>query len=196
MSSQSQIDYNPESRTNLADEELFARSLESPSFFGEILSRYQEAFLRKAEGVIKDRDKAEDIVQDTFVKIYRRGETFVSQGNGSFKSWAYRVLMNTAFTEYQKASGRKTAEFSPEMAEIIPDKDEEGRMANREMRDYITSVLSRMPTHFSEVLYKFFLESKSQEEIAAEIGLSEGAVKVRIHRAKESFRQITGSAPW
>lgn len=177
----------------LTDEELFALSLEKPYLFSQILDRYQDAFLRKAEGIIKDRDRAEDIVQDTFVKIYRRGGTFASQGNGSFKSWAYRVLMNTAFTEYQKTNGRGSVEFSPELMEIIPDKDEEGRVANKEMRDYISSVLSRMPAQFSEVLNKFFLQGKSQEEIAVESGLSAGAVKVRIHRAKESFRQIAGS---
>lgn len=190
MFSQSQTDNQ---KDILTDEEFFALSLEKPHFFAEILDRYQDAFLRKAEGIIKDSDRAEDIVQDTFVKIYRRGGTFVSQGNGSFKSWAYRVLMNTAFTEYQKTNGRGSVEFSPELMEIIPDKDEEGRMANKEMRDYIFSVLSRMPVQFSEVLNKFFLEGKSQEEIATESGLSTGAVKVRIHRAKESFRQISGS---
>jgi RNA polymerase sigma-70 factor (ECF subfamily) len=180
----------------MTDEELFALSLEKPYIFAEILERYQEAFLRKAESIIKDRDRAEDIVQDTFVKIYRRGGTFVSQGNGSFKSWSYRVLMNTAFTEYQKTNGRGSIEFSPELMEVIPDRDEEGRMANREMGDYISSVLSRMPAQFSEVLRKFFLEGKSQEEIAREGGLSSGAVKVRIHRAKESFRRVSGGVPW
>ena len=183
-------------KESLADEELFTRSLLEPHLFEEILERYQGAFLRKAEGITRDRDRAEDIVQDAFVKIYRRGETFVSRGEGSFRSWAYRVLTNTAFTEYQKTNGRGAIELTPELMEIISDKDEEGRTANKEMRDYISSVLSRMPSQFSEVLCKFFLQGKSQEEIASENGLSAGAVKVRIHRAKESFRQIAGGVPW
>lgn len=180
-------------KERISDEVLFASSLTNPSLFSVILDRYQMAFLRKAEYIIKDADIAEDIVQDTFVKIYRRAKSFTPQGEGSFRAWAYRVLMNTAFTRYQKEKVGSKVELSAELAEILPDEAEEEIKANMEMKDYITSVLSRMPAHLSEILNEFFIKGKSQEEIANENNLSVGAVKVRIYRAKESFRQMAGN---
>ncbi len=180
---------NDDAKEMLSDEALFASSLKDPALFALILDRYQEAFLRKAEYIVKDRDIAEDIVQDTFVKIYRRAKSFTPQGEGSFKAWAYKVLMNTSFTYYQKVKGKMETSFSPEMAELLPDeKETEGRM-NMELKDYVVSILSRMPSHLSEILNEFFIKGKSQEEIANENNLSVGAVKVRIYRAKEAFRE-------
>lgn len=142
---------------------------------------------------MKNDDLAEDVVQDTFVKIYRFGEKFTPNGEGSFKAWAYRVLMNTAFTHYQKVKNKGTISLSPELGELLPDEAEEGEQTGREMRDYIASVLKRMPEHFSKILSEFFIKGKSQEEIARENNISLSAVKVRIYRAKESFRQIAAN---
>lgn len=175
----------------LGDEALFTLSLKYPSFFTHVLERYQGAFLRKAKSIIKDGDTAEDIVQETFVKIYRRGATFTEKGNGSFKAWAYKVLMNTALTQYQKEKGKGAVEFSPELSEILPDLAEEEARDNLERQDYITSVLGRMPKNLAHILAEFFLKGKSQEEIAREGNLTVGAVKVRIYRAKEVFREIS-----
>lgn len=174
---------------DITDEVLFARALESPSLFALILDRYQSAFLRKAEQVLKDKDMAEDAVQDAFVKMYRHGQSFEARGEGSFKSWAYRVLMNTIFTYY----GKKRAGPLPllnEYSDIIADEGEKGRRAQGEMGNYISSVLEKMPEQFSKILRMFFLEGLSQEEIAKTEGMSVGAVKVRIYRAKAAFREV------
>lgn len=174
----------------LSDEELLSAALLNPALFEEILDRYQEAFLRKAESILKDRDLAEDAVQETFVKVYRHGSKFVSRGQGSFKSWSYKVLMNTALSHYGKLKRGGVTSLSPELEEIIPD---ESTVEDKETRNYIVSILERMPENLSRVLKEFFLNGKSQEEIAREENLSVGAVKVRIYRAKEAFRQITNN---
>lgn len=172
----------------LSDEELFLQSQSKPALYSLILARYQEAFLRKAKMVMKTDEAAEDVVQETFTKLYLKAKYFESRGAGSFKSWAYKVLMNTAFTHYQKARRGEVVAFTDEFAEVFPDVKVSDLQERKVTADYINSVLQRIPDHFAEVLTKFFLEGKSQEEIAAEEGISVGAVKTKVYRAKEAFR--------
>lgn len=172
-----------------SDEWLFARSLENPRLFGEILARYQAAFLRKALAVMKDESAAEDVVQETFTRIYLKGHSFTDQGEGSFKSWGYRILLNVSYTHYQKRKRTTGVELSEELLEILPDNTGDTR-ERREMVDYVTSILNRMPDNLANTLSRFLLDGMSQEEIAAQDGVSVGAVKTKVYRAKEAFRRL------
>ena len=82
---------------DLKDEEILAASLEKPAFFKILVDRYQEAFLRKALSILRRQEDAEDIVQETFVKIYFNGKKFKKMEGIEFKSWAYKILINTSF---------------------------------------------------------------------------------------------------
>lgn len=170
------------------DEDVFLASRDKPYLFSVILDRYQEAFIRKAKQIVKTDEDAEDVVQTAFTKIYLYSGRFTSQGEGSFKSWAYRILMNTAFTHYQKQKRNRGVALTDELEEILPDAKEMAESERKELIDYVASVLVRMPDSLASVLGKFFLEGKSQEEIAKEEGVSVGAIKTRVYRAKDSFR--------
>jgi len=140
--------------------------------------------------IVRSEEEAQDVVSEAFTKLYRKAELFTSRGAGSFKSWAYTVLINTALTHYQKKKRGREVALSEEMEDVLPDL---GALASREQRDlgnYISSVLERMPDGLASVLTRFFLEGKSQQEIANEDGITVGAVKTRIYRAKEAFRKI------
>ena len=60
----------------------------------------------------------------------------------------------------------------------------------KELQDLVASVLSRMPASLAKALGMFFLQGKTQEEIARAEGLSVGAVKTRVHRAKKEFKKV------
>ena len=100
-----------------ADEEILRRSIRQPALFEVLLTRYQDAFLRKAQSIVRNQEEAEDIVQEAFAKIYQYANRFVVQDGASFKSWGYKILMNTAFTHYQKRKRQwaGTAELDPEL---------------------------------------------------------------------------------
>jgi len=181
-------DLGAEVAPKISDEEIFQRSQIKPEIYSVILVRYREAFLRKAKMVMKTDEAAEDVVQETFTKIYLKAKYFESRGEGSFKSWAYKVLMNTAFTHYQKSKRGDVVAFTDEFAEVFPDAKQIEGKDQKELADYINSVLVRMPDHFAKVLTKFFIEGKTQEEIAEEEGASIGAIKTKVYRAKEAFR--------
>ncbi len=180
-----------EERAERSDEELLAASLAHPSLFALLVRKYEEPFLRKAHGIVREREEAEDIVQETFTKIYLNAAKFKKQEGASFSSWGYRILINTALTHYQKKkkAGAMTAELDDEIWALIPDKNLR-QFEKKELRDEVASVLSRMPYMFAQALSSFFIDGKTQEEMAREEGVSVGAIKTRVHRAKKEFRKI------
>ena len=175
----------------VSDEEILRRSIKKPKLFELLLDRYQDAFLRKAEAIVRNKEEAEDIVQEAFAKVYQNAGRFTVVEGASFKSWAYKILINTAFTHYQKRKRQwqGTAEIDPEIYEMLPD-TESRQFEKEEMTDYLISIFSRMPEHFSKVLKLHFIEGLSQKEIAVLEGVSVGAVKTRVHRAKKEFKKI------
>lgn len=175
----------------LSDEEILTRSQKEPWIFAVLLERYQEPFLRKARGIIRSEEDAEEIVQDAFTKIYVHASKFTPQEGAKFSSWAYRILMNTAFTRYQKRvkEGQRVMNLDPEFEQLIGEKKEHSGFEER--RDAIERVLERMPKHFVFVLRLHYLERWSHADIATETGETVGTIKARIHRAKAAFRKET-----
>ena len=175
---------------NLRDEEVLERSIAQPSLFAVIVERYQDAFLRKAESVVRSREEAEDIVQETFTKIYFNARRFKTVEGASFKSWGYKILMNTTFTHYQKLKkkGGALIELDPEFYETLPDP---ANYSHEEtMRDYVASFLSRMPMQLARPLSLHFIDEYSQKEIAEMEGTTVSAIKTKIYRAKREFQRL------
>ena len=174
-----------------SDEEILALSKNQPYLFGILLDRYQDAFLRKAQSVPGSKEDAEDIVQEAFTKIYRYADKFQAREGASFKSWGYKILLNTAFTRYQKTKKRRSAVFNPEPEwyESMADTKTQ-QFEKEETKDYLASIFAKMPEHLSRVLKLHFIEGRPQDEIAEIEGVSVGAIKTRVHRAKKEFKKI------
>lgn len=174
-----------------SDEEILALSVSHPSLFALLVRKYEEPFLRKAQGIIKDPQEAEDIVQEAFTKIYINAGKFKKQEGAQFSSWGYRILINTALTHYarKKKGWEREAQLDEEIWALIPDKNLR-QFEKKELADLVASVLTRMPQPMARALSSFFIDGKTQEEIAETEGLSVGAVKTRVHRAKAEFKRI------
>jgi RNA polymerase sigma-70 factor (ECF subfamily) len=171
------------------DEEVLMASRAQPWLFATLVERYQEPFLRKARGIVRDPRDAEEIVQDAFTKIYVYADKYEPQSGAKFSSWAYRILMNTAFTRYQKLikEGQRFTAIDPEFEQFIGEMKEHSGFA--EKRDGIERILERLPEHLAYVLRLHYLERWSQEDIASETGENVGTIKARIHRAKAAFKK-------
>lgn len=178
-----------DSKSNLSDEELLRRSLSEPWLFSFLVDRYEAAFLRKVRGIIRDPRDAEEVVLDTFTKIYVHASSYAPQNGAQFSSWAYRILLNTAFTRYQKLckEGQRFSAIDPEFEQFIGECAEHSGFAER--RDGIERILARLPGHFASVLRLHYLERWSHEDIAKVTKENVGTIKARIHRAKAAFRR-------
>lgn len=174
-----------------SDEEVLALSTEHPSLFALLVRKYEEPFLRKAMSIVHEREEAEDIVQEAFTKIYLNASKFKIVEGASFSSWGYRILINTALTHYakRKREGGRIVELDEEIWALIPDKNLR-QFEKKEFVDEVASVLSRMPAPFARALSSFFIDGKTQEEMAKLEGVSVGAIKTRVHRAKAEFKKI------
>jgi len=173
-----------------SDEEILFASLSRPSLFAHIVDKYEDAFMRKAVRILYSPEESEDAVQEAFTKIYMYAPRFKVQEGAQFSSWAYKILINTCLTKYQKKKkeGSVRAELDPEFYEMLPDTG--NVVEQRELRDEIASVLVRMPESFARALTSHFIEGKPHEEQAGIEGVSESAIKTRVHRAKLQFKKI------
>jgi len=174
---------------DLSDEALLAASRKDPELFALLVSRYEDAFLRKARSILWSPEDAEEVVQDAFTRIYLYADRYQKQEGATFSSWGYAILTRLAFTRYQKLKkGReRTHELDPEAYERLP---EEGTFLDGLLvRDEVLMALAKLPEQASRVLRLQFLEGKTQEEIAASEGSTVPAVKTRVHRAKRLFRE-------
>jgi RNA polymerase sigma-70 factor, ECF subfamily len=180
---------NTDDTRDLSDEEVLMRSQKEPWIFAVLLERYQDAFMRKARSILHNELDAEEVVQDAFTKIYIYANKFEVREGAKFSSWAYRILMNTAFTRYQKKvkEGARIINLDPEFEQYVGERSDHSGF--EEQRDAIERVLARMPGHFVYVLRLHYLERWSHADIAEETGESVGTIKARIHRAKEAFRK-------
>lgn len=171
-----------------SDFELLQMAHQKPWLFAELIKRYEAPFLRRAQRVIQNPADAEEIVQDTFTKIYLHRASFSPQVGASFSSWAYRILLNTAFTYYKKRvkEGKRCIVLDPEFEALVA--DQSNTEANREQTDAVERVLALLPTHFAQVLRLHYLERWSHQAIAEQTGSTVGAIKVRIHRAKIAYK--------
>ncbi len=176
----------------LSDEEILIRSQKEPWIYSVLLDRYQKAFLRKAMSIVRNELDAEEVVQDAFTKIYVNADKFKPQEGARFSSWAYRILMNTAFTRYQKKvkEGQRFTHIDPEFEHMVADTVQHNKV--RERVDAIEQVFNRLPEHFVFVLRLHYLERWPHQAIADKTGESVGTIKARIHRAKAAFRKETG----
>ncbi len=173
------------------DEYVLRASLGKPWVFRVLVERYQEAFLRKAKTVVRADAEAEDVVQETFVKIYRNARNFEKRPGIEFKSWAYKILMNTSFTHYaklQKSKGNVNYEDALGYDADIPDGEDYAR--KQEFKHTVQTVMEKMPPHLRSALHAYYFDDKSYQDIANEQNISLSALKLRMFRAKKLFRKL------
>lgn len=171
-----------------ADEALLVASQEYPDLFGILVERYQKPFLRLAFKILNSREEAEDIVQEAFLKIYRNYSQLRQVEGSKLKSWAYKIVFNTALTHYRKAKKRvgETEYLDTFLYDALKGKDIESEIYSRIL---VKEVLDTMPRDMRELIEMHYLEELSYEEIAARKNLTIPALKMRLFRARELFRK-------
>ncbi len=172
-----------------SDAQVLKSSQSHPWMFGILVDRYQEAFLRKGLYMLHSRDLAEDAVQETFLKIYKHAHKFSNRKGASFRSWAYKILTNTCLS----LSSRKVLDRARVQAVDFAELDNSSSTSDytsKEQVSFVRSVLSRLPSKLSRLLFLYFFEEKSYEEIALIEQVSLSSVRSGLHRAKKQFKNI------
>ncbi|MFQ5678488.1 MAG: sigma-70 family RNA polymerase sigma factor [Gemmatimonadota bacterium] len=188
----------PELRS-LDDAGLVSRYLEGERFaFQELVDRYQDRLLNFIYRAIGDRDRAEDLVQETFVRVYRHLHRF--DPTKKFSTWIYTIASNLAKNElrnrarnplvlFQAIKKHWDADHRPlqwEDSTYAPD----DLFRKRNLREKVNRAVEALPEHHRVVFVLREMEGKTYEEISEITGVTLGTVKSRLNRARNKFAQI------
>lgn len=175
----------------MRDEEILKASLQEPAIFEMLVERYQEPLLRAAWRVVRSREEAEDIVQESFVKMYKNGSRFEKLAGIEFKSWAYKITINTAITHYRKLKrGEVLAEDPALFREPETERLDTRLSLAADAKALASSILAKMPAHLRTVLERYYFHDQSYRDIADAEGISIPTLKMRLFRAKKLFRKL------
>jgi RNA polymerase sigma-70 factor (ECF subfamily) len=168
-----------------------------PRAFPQLVGRYRERLLNFVARMIGDRERAEDLVQEAFLRVYRHLHRY--DPARKFSTWLYTIAGNLAKNElrnrgrnpvvlYQSLRPRGEDEQRPlqfEDARARPD----ALYASRHLRELVNATVATLAPHHREVFVLRELEGRSYEEIAGMIRVNLGTVKSRLNRARHAFAE-------
>jgi RNA polymerase sigma-70 factor (ECF subfamily) len=171
--------------------------------FSELVRRYEQTVYRYAFKLCRDREKAEETFQDTFINVYRKLGSF--DGRSRFSTWLYTIVTNNCLMRHRRRKIREIEESlealeSPETSadgtfthEIARwDETPADLVLNRELRTEIEKAIGKLPSEYRIVFTLRDMEGKSTEETARIVGISKEAAKSRLRRARAFLRdQLT-----
>jgi RNA polymerase sigma-70 factor, ECF subfamily len=183
--------------TDADETELVQRALQGgdQDAFAELMRRNATTSFRLALSVLKNRQEAEDEVQNSFFKAWQRLSTF--QFESRFSTWLRSIVLNQSLMRFRAArraplcplesSSDHSFDSSPEHA--IDEPSPEQTVVRDELLTLLRAETQKLPPLLREVLILRDLEEKSVEDIAAQLGITEAAVKSRLARARPMLRE-------
>ena len=158
--------------------------------FAVLVNRYKNMVFTLAFRMLKNREEAEELAQDTFVKIFRSLKKF--KGDSKFSTWVYRITYNGCLDRLKKL---KNEPYVVTLDEF--DKSGVKTMDNaldfleqRERAKLIQNSLQDLPNDYGLLLTLFYFEELSLEEISAIVGMTSNHVKVKLFRARKRLAKI------
>lgn len=181
---------NKERCSELKDSEIITLSLRDLDYFACLYERYEATLLRYIKRIAWiDEEEARDILQDSFIKIWRHLNDY--DPHLKLSSWMYRIVHNetVSFLRKKQSYGKnRTTEIHDLRMDLAQEEDTTGEAEDRLV--LTREVLEAMPGKYRDVLVLKFLEEKSYEEISDILRIPEGTVATRINRAKKAFMKI------
>ncbi len=166
--------------------------------FGELVERYQTRLLNFVYRTTGDRERAEDLVQETFIRVYRHLHRF--DQSKKFSTWVYTIASNLAKNELRNRSRNPLVLFQTIKKNWDADQrpleweDNTYRpddlFRKRHLRSMVETAVNELPEHHRVVFVLREMEGKTYEEIAEITGCNLGTVKSRLNRARNNFAQI------
>ncbi|HVM67105.1 MAG TPA: sigma-70 family RNA polymerase sigma factor [Acidimicrobiales bacterium] len=134
-----------------------------------------------------NEEDAKDVVQEAYFRAYRGLKRF--RGDASFTTWLYRITANCAATHLGKRNRHRHEDLSEvDVVDVQPDSDPEARAEAALLRGRVSAALDDLPPRLRAVVVLRDVYDLPHDAIAAELGITEAAAKVRLHRARLRLR--------
>lgn len=181
----------------LSDEDLMSQFQSGVvEAFNLLVERYSDRLLNYLYGFVKSRAKAEDLLQETFLRVHRNRHAY--RPIAKFSTWLYTIAGNLARSEYRKWKRYPTYSLTPTNREgeeyerplpdetYAPDKAAESALQDR----HIQNAFERLENTFQEMVVLRDVQQLSYDEIAEITGVPMGTVKSRIHRGRQKLQEM------
>ena len=183
-----------------SDEALMARVARGYSdAFDVILKRYQGAVMTFCYSFVRDRDKAEDLAQDTFLRVFNSAARY--RPSAKFTTWLFKIAANLCLNAIKKWKVRSAVSLDgpigpdPDGTKIIEKIAADGiaplgEIEKKEAQKLIGEALDRLPEDQRTTIIMVEFHSMTYREIAEILEVTVSAVKMRVKRARENLRQM------
>ena len=192
---------NRHSYRHTAEDELIqAAKNADQAAFTELVRRYEETVYRFSYKICRDKTRAEETLQDTFINVFRKLRSF--DGKAKFSTWLYTIVTNNCLMKLRR---RKMADLEDSLEEYDhPPAGNGGKPGNvmarweetpadivmaGELRELLDGAITRLPEDYRVVFVMRDIEGRSTEETASILGLSIEATKSRLRRARAFLRE-------
>lgn len=160
--------------------------------FGILVERYQNFVFTIAVRILKNKEEAEEVAQDSFIKAYNGLSGF--RGDSKFSSWLYRIVYHKSL---DKLKGKKPVHFNliEEITEDIYGEIENGleSLLQQERSEIINDCIKSLPADDAALISFFYFEEKSIKEISAITDFTEDNVKVKLFRSRKKLFSLLSS---
>ncbi len=182
------------------DPELVARSQAGdPAAFEQLVKRYQQKVFGIAYGIVRNREEACDVTQDTFIRAFRHLKKF--KGASSFYTWLYRITVNLSLDAVSRQSRHRMVDIDlveqtdPEFQESWNGRGgrsqcPEKQLEIKELADAVAQALDKLSEKHRTVIVLRELEGLSYEEIAQVVECNLGTVMSRLFHARGNMKKI------
>ncbi|HEU5181555.1 MAG TPA: sigma-70 family RNA polymerase sigma factor [Candidatus Polarisedimenticolia bacterium] len=170
-----------------------------PAAFEELMLRYEDKVYRLAMGMMKNREDALDAVQDAFLSVFRKLDTF--KGESAFSTWLYRIAMNSVYMRLRSRSRHDRTQPLEDLEqlldparirELVPHSGWSARaddeLLRKELGRELREAVASLPEEYRAIFTLREVEDLSNQEVADILGLSLAATKTRLHRARLFLR--------
>ena len=156
--------------------------------FGELVNRYERRLLRVIGRFVRDREKARDLAQETFLKTYRRLDQFDTSRR--FGPWLFRIGVNHSLDHLRKQQRRGRRPLFSEIGKHRqPDPETEDPRTNLDLSEEVQLVLAKIPEKYRSVLVLRDLENFPTSEVAAIMDRKEATIRWRLAEARNMFAE-------
>ena len=155
--------------------------------YGQLVSRYQDLVYTVAIRMMKVREEAEEVAQDSFIKAYESLESY--RGESKFSSWLYSIVYRKSLDRLRKNKRSQTTEL---LETITADQAANvehalARLEAEERKEYIRACIAQLPEQEAALVTFYYFEELSVKEIAAITDLSVDNIKVKLYRSRKKL---------
>ena len=157
------------------------------SCFASLFDRYGKQVYAWVCRVIQNREDAEELTEDVFVKAFQHLESF--RGESDFLTWLYRIAYNLSISAVRKKKVEYLAIEDSQLSNVSEEmiQDQLGQADSSERLDLLDWALEQLPPDDRALILLFYKEDKSIEELAQIMGLSIANIKVKLHRTRKKL---------